>query len=69
VGPAHSHQLLNTGDTPLRYLCFSTLLPTEVVGYPDSKKIGAMGFTATGESMVRIMVREESHVDYYDGEL
>jgi uncharacterized cupin superfamily protein len=69
VGPAHTHQLLNTGTGPLRYLCFSTLLMTDVVGYPDSKKIGAMGFTATGESMVRIMVRQDSGVDYYDGEL
>jgi uncharacterized cupin superfamily protein len=69
VGPAHSHQLLNAGEGPLRYLCFSTLLPTEVVGYPDSKKIGAMGYATTGEAMVRIMVREESKVDYYDREL
>ncbi|MBL8200439.1 MAG: cupin domain-containing protein [Chromatiales bacterium] len=69
VGPAHSHQLLNKGDGPLRYLCLSTMLPTEVVGYPDSKKIGAMGYTATGKPMVRIMVREDSKVDYYGGEL
>ncbi|MEO8443660.1 MAG: cupin domain-containing protein [Gammaproteobacteria bacterium] len=69
VGPAHTHQLLNTGESPLRYLCFSTLLPTEVVGYPDSRKIGAMGFTAAGESIVRLVVRQESAVDYYDGEL
>jgi uncharacterized cupin superfamily protein len=69
VGPACTHQLLNTGTGPLRYLCFSTLLPTEVVGYPDSKKISAMGYTAAGEPMVRIMVRQESGVDYYDGEL
>jgi uncharacterized cupin superfamily protein len=68
VGPAHSHQLLNTGDSPLRYLCFSTLEPTEVVGYPDSGKIGAMSY-AGGEPVVRIVVRESSQVDYYDGEL
>lgn len=69
VGPAHTHQLLNTGNAPLRYLCFSTLQPTEVVGYPDSKKIGAISYTATGEPQVRIMVRQDSGVDYYDGEL
>lgn len=69
VGPAHSHQLINAGDAPLRYLCFSTLLPTEVVGYPDSKKIGAMSYTAAGEPQVRIMVRQDSGVDYYDGEI
>jgi uncharacterized cupin superfamily protein len=68
VGPGHSHQLINNGDAPLRYLCFSTMLPTDVVGYPDSKKFGAMGYTANGEAMVRIMVREESGVDYYDRE-
>jgi len=69
VGPAHTHQLLNTGDGPLRYLCFSTLIPTEVVGYPHSKKIGAMSVNSTGEQMVRIVVRESSVADYYDGEL
>lgn len=69
VGPAHAHQLLNSGSGPLRYLCFSTLVPTDVVGYPDSKKIGAMSYTAAGEAVVRIMVREGSGVDYYDGEL
>ena len=69
VGPAHTHQLLNSGTAPLRYLCFSTMLPTEVVGYPDSQKIGAFSYTAAGESVVRIMVREESKVDYYDREL
>ena len=68
VGPAYSHQLLNTGAGPLRYLCFSTMLGTEVVGYPDSGKIGAMSF-ADGKQVVRIMVKDSSNVDYYDGEL
>jgi uncharacterized cupin superfamily protein len=69
TGPAHAHQLSNTGTTPLRYLCFSTMISTEVLGYPDSKKIGAMSFGADGQQVVRIMVREGSGVDYYDGEL
>jgi uncharacterized cupin superfamily protein len=70
VGPAHTHQLLNTGEAPLRYLCFSTMLPTEIVGYPHSKKIGAMGRSpTTGEHMIRIVVKESSMVDYYEGEL
>ncbi len=68
IGPAHTHQLLNSGAAPLLYQCVSTLLPTEVVGYPDSQKIGAFSYTAAGESMVRIMVREESKFDYYDRE-
>jgi uncharacterized cupin superfamily protein len=69
TGPAHSHQLLNTGSTNLRYLCFSTRALTEVVGYPDSKKIGAFSYDDAGQPRVRIMVRESSGVDYYDGEL
>jgi uncharacterized cupin superfamily protein len=69
TGPAHAHLLINTGCTPLRYLCFSTLIPTEVVGYPDSGKIGAMSFSESGTPQVRRMFRENSHVDYYDGEL
>ena len=69
AGPEYAHQLLNTGESPLRYLCFSTLARTDVVGYPDSGKIGAMSYTADGKPVVRIMVRETSGVDYYDGEL
>jgi uncharacterized cupin superfamily protein len=69
VGPAHTHQLFNTGEAPLKYLCFSTMIHTEIVGYPNSKKIGAMSVSAAGEQIVRIMVREGNVVDYYDGEL
>ncbi len=69
VGQQYTHQLVNTGTTPLRYLCFSTMLPTEVVGYPDSGKIGAMGYDAAGKPMTRIMVKATSGVDYYEGEL
>lgn len=69
TGPAHAHQLLNTGDTALRYLCFSTRALTEVVGYPDSQKIGAISYDASGTALVQMMFRESGAVDYYDGEL
>src|SRR2546427_13010010 len=51
TGPESAHILTNTGAGPLRYLCFSTLPTTEVVGYPDSKKIGAMA-AASSEAAV-----------------
>lgn len=35
-----SHQVINEGDEPLRYLCFSTMNEPDVVIYPDSEKIG-----------------------------
>jgi uncharacterized cupin superfamily protein len=69
VGPAQAHQLINTGTDTLRYLCFSTLLSTEVVGYPDSGKTAAMAYGAGDQPWVRAIFRNDSAVDYYDGEL
>lgn len=73
IGPDNAHQLLNTGNTPLRYLCFSTLGTAEVVGYPDSKKIGALAAPSSdaakrGEHWIRSLAHEPSNVGYYDGE-
>jgi uncharacterized cupin superfamily protein len=73
VGPEHPHQLINTGATVLRYLCLSTLIPTEIAGYPDSKKIGALAAASREEALkgqhwVRLLAREGSSLDYYDGE-
>jgi uncharacterized cupin superfamily protein len=69
VGPDHAHQLLNTGEGPLRYLCFSTKNLVEVVGYPDSDKVGAAAMKGDGSGLaVRVMVKQSSQVDYYDGE-
>jgi uncharacterized cupin superfamily protein len=72
-GPDHTHKLTNTGTAPLRYLCMSTLKGgAEVVGYPDSKKIAAVGVPAGWRfpepGWVRFIGRPEASVDYYDGE-
>jgi uncharacterized cupin superfamily protein len=69
VGPDAAHQIMNTGRGPLRYLAFSTLLPTEVVGYPDSKKLAAQSRPAFGQPpWANHIFRLESAVGYYDGE-
>lgn len=73
VGPSHAHELVNSGTGPLRYLCLSTLHPAEVVGYPDSKKVLALGAGAPGpglsaEPWIRLVVFEASSVQYFDGE-
>lgn len=70
VGPDHAHQLNNTGETPIRYLCFSTLLPTEVVGYPDSDKIAAVGYPPDGSETpwVAKWFPADAAVDYFHGE-
>ncbi len=72
-GPDAAHQLLNSGTTPLRYLCFSTMSPVEVVGYPDSKKVAARATESAataqkGQYWVSQIVRAGESLDYYDGE-
>lgn len=72
AGPDHAHQLVNDGDAPLRYLCMSTLPTTEVVGYPDSGKVGVVTMANAEDFMtkpwLRGMFRGNAQVDYYDGE-
>ena len=73
TGPEHAHIVSNTGNAPLRYLSFSTLANAEVVGYPDSKKIGAMAGASyqaamKGETWIRHLSFESSSAGYYDGE-
>jgi uncharacterized cupin superfamily protein len=69
VGPEGAHQIVNTGQAPLRYLAMSTLLPVDVVGYPDSKKVGVMARPGFGERpWLRSVFKSDSEVDYYSGE-
>ncbi len=71
-GPDHAHSLKNTGSTPLRYICISTMLTTEIVGYPDSKKIAGAGcadpVTGIMGAKVKFIIKEQPSVDYYEGE-
>lgn len=71
IGPEHAHQLANDGDRPLRYLCISTVQTADVIGYPDSGKIGVIG-TPRGapwsECWVAKWFRGDTDVDYFDGE-
>lgn len=71
-GPEYSHNIKNTGTGPLRYLCISTMLMTEVVGYPDSKKLAAVGLmdpiSGIKGAKVKFIIKEQPSVDYYEGE-
>lgn len=70
-GPAHAHQMRNTGAGPLRYLCMSTMLPTDICVYPDSGKVGVFGGAApggAGERTVHGYFPDAARVDYWDGE-
>ena len=66
-----AHQIINTGNVPLRYLAVSTMMYPDICEYPDSKKFliaekarktdGSVdGFRHTG--------RLSDVVDYWEGE-
>lgn len=66
-GAEVAHQIINTGQVPLRYLSLSTVSTTEVCEYPDAGKIGV--FAGDGPpSGLRKLFRSESAVGYYDRE-
>jgi len=71
AGPEHAHQLTNTGDASLRYLCISNKARADVVGYPDSNKVAAMASPSPdffAEPWVRGVFFAEATVGYYDRE-
>jgi uncharacterized cupin superfamily protein len=67
-----AHQLVNTSDRPLKYLCFSTMIEPDATVYPDSGKVGVfVGAAPGGPKEKRTLsgfFREEDVVDYYEGE-
>ncbi len=65
-GPDAAHQLINTGATPLRYLCFSSGSDPEVVVYPDSGKV--MAAAGGWPPKVRLIARQGESLGYWDGE-
>ena len=67
-GPAHPHQIVNTSAAPLKYLSISTRESPEVVEYPDSGKYLASATRDGDAHGFARMHREESDLDYWDGE-
>jgi len=67
-----AHQIFNTSNEPLRYLCFSTMVEPDIVVYPDSEKIGLfLGAAPGGPKEKRTLhkyLRNDAEVGYYDGE-
>lgn len=72
VGEATAHQLINTSEAPLRYLCFSTALEPDVMVYPDSNKVGIFGGSPPGgpreKRTFSKFLRLDAEVGYYEGE-
>jgi uncharacterized cupin superfamily protein len=67
-----AHQLINSSEAVLRYLCFSTMLEPDVMVYPDSGKVGIFGGAAPGgpreKRTFSKFLRGDAEVGYYDGE-
>jgi len=66
-GPDYPHQLINTSNRDLRYLCVSTMEYPEIAEYPDSNKLGAY-VTSAAEGGFRALYRKDGNVPYFDGE-
>jgi uncharacterized cupin superfamily protein len=65
-GPETAHQLINSGDAPLRYLAISTQIDPDICEYPDSGKVGA--YAGDGEGELAHLTRYDGAVDYWAGE-
>ncbi|MEQ8955920.1 MAG: cupin, partial [Gammaproteobacteria bacterium] len=61
------HQIINTGDTDLRYFCLSTNEPQDICEYPDSDKLLAYD-RSDADKVLRHMARTAESIDYFDGE-
>jgi len=72
AGPAFAHQIINTSEKPLMFLCFSTMNHPDVVEYPDSNKVGVTAGTAPGGDPEKILLkarfRKQDAVNYFEGE-
>ena len=65
-GPAGAHKFTNNTEETVRVMLLSTKVDPALAVYPDSDKIGA--WAGPGFEQDHVMVRRESHVEYYDGE-
>jgi uncharacterized cupin superfamily protein len=67
-----AHQIVNSGRTELRYLAFSTRHDPDVVEYPDSGKFAVASMIPEDKGLmgarVRYVGRQETSLDYWDGE-
>jgi len=70
-GKDTAHQIINTGQTTLRYLGLSTLQDPEVVEYPDSDKFSVLGIHPGEDYHTRYfghIGRRSDVYEYWDGE-
>lgn len=71
-GSATAHQIVNSSQEELRYLSVSTMIPADVIEYPDSGKFAVRAGSAPGADPARrtfdLVARSGASVDYWEGE-
>ncbi len=68
IGPDHPHQIINDGAEPLVYLAISTQHKCEIVGYPDSNKVGMGAGPSWDKPWIRQIHKKGESLGYYDDE-
>ena len=68
AGRDGAHQLINNGESAVRYVMVSTTAPADLVEYPDSNKIAAMGGGFRAPGAVSYMLSTVEQLGYFDGE-
>jgi len=72
AGPDTPHQIKNTSEEPLQYLCVSTMIEPDVVVYPDSNKYAVIAGSAPGDDHNQACFTAVNYMDdrvgYWDGE-
>ncbi|MFT4924833.1 MAG: putative cupin superfamily protein [Phenylobacterium sp.] len=62
-----AHQIVNTSDADIKYLCLSTNDPYDICEYPDSNKVLAVVGTQGNREFTH-MSKADDAVGYYEGE-
>ncbi|MDH5633335.1 MAG: cupin domain-containing protein [Gammaproteobacteria bacterium] len=62
-----AHQIINTSNSDIRYLCLSTNEPHDICEYPDSNKMLAMTGKPGNRDFSHICDMSQQ-ADYFDGE-
>jgi uncharacterized cupin superfamily protein len=68
AGREGAHQLINNSESVVRYLVVSTTALADLVEYPDSSKIAAMGGAFQTPGAVSHMLSSANQLGYFDGE-
>lgn len=68
TGPEGAHQLVNRGESVVRFFVVSTSGTPDIVHYPDSQKVFAGGRIPDGSGEKYFFRKADAGVEYLEGE-